>query len=475
MPAGHMHTQNAKHYDVIIIGGGPAGSTAAATLAQQELSVLLLEKASYPRFHIGESLLPYMTRMLEQMGIREKIEQQDYVPKWGAEFTGGEGDFRRVDFTDQGPGYIHYSFQVERAHFDNVLLNNAKEAGAQVLEGAHVVRPLFEEERIAGVEYDYQGQRYRVEASYVIDASGRGGTIANFFKLRKPITRQKMVGIFQHYGNFNEKNNPGFPGDIQVGNHSQGWIWAIPINDNVLSVGAVTRAEFIKPSSPEDVFERQIKLIPRIQQRMSGTTPLGKIRTESDYCYYVDTAAGPGYFLVGDAGCYVDPIFSGGVLLAMTTGRRAAETIALILSGKLSPEQAAKHYENFYKTGYDCYFRVMYSFYESNFNFEEQIARMKLGHFQSQEELFAPLAPLPPRAGIPFNRTKYGVKFGRKWLARLLCGDFWSVQNPITSFLSSVREWDTFAPFDRAFGCPIYPELAMEELEEIATAAQGVS
>ncbi len=306
----------------------------------------------------------------------------------------------------------------------------------------------------------------------MIDASGRGGTIANFFKLRKPITRQKMVGIFQHFGNFNEKNNPGFPGDIQVGNYSQGWIWAIPIKDDVLSVGAVTRAEFIKPSSPEDVFERQIRRIPRIQQRMSGTTPLGKIRTESDYYYYADTVAGPGYFLVGDAGCYVDPIFSGGVLLGMTTGRRAAETIAMILSGKLSPEQAAKQYENFYKTGYDCYFRVMYSFYESNFNFEEQIARMKLSHNQSQEE---PVAPLPPRAGIPFNRTKYGVKFGRKWLARLLCGDFWSAQNPISSFLCSVREWDTFAPFDGAFGCPIYPELAMGEVEQIATEAQGVS
>ena len=455
----HVHTQNARRYDVIIIGGGPAGATAAITLAQKELSVLLLERACFPRFHIGESLLPYMTRLLEQMGLLEKIKQQHYVPKWGAEFSGGDGDFRRIDFTDQGPEYIHYAFQVERAHFDNVLLNSAKDAGARVLEDAHVIRPLLQGERIVGVEYEYQGQRYREEASYVVDASGRGGTIANFFKLRKPITRQKMVGIFQHFGDFNEKNNPGFPGDIQVGNHSQGWIWAIPIKDEVISIGTVTRAEFIKRSSPEEVFERQIRRIPRIQQRLSGTTPLGKVRTESDYCYYVDSVVGPGYFLVGDAGCYVDPIFSGGVFLAMTTGRKAAETIAMILSGKVSPEQAAKHYENFYKTGYDCYFRVMYSFYESNFNLDEQIADMRLNHIQSQEE------PVPPRAGIPFNRSKYGVKFSRKWLARLLCGDFWSEQNPLTSFLRSIGEWDTFAPFDRAFGCPIYPELAMEEVK----------
>ncbi len=142
----------------------------------------------------------------------------------------------------------------------------------------------------------------------------------------------------------------------------------------------------------------------------------------------------------------------------MTTGRRAGETIARILSKEISPEQAAKQYENFYKTGYDCYFRVMYSFYESNFNFEEQIARMTLNRVQSQEE------PAPPRAGIPFNRSKYGVKFSRKWLARLLCGDFWSEENPLTAFLLSNREWDTFAPFERATGCPIYPELATVEV-----------
>jgi len=454
----HTATRNAGCYDVIIIGGGPAGATTAITLAQKKFSVLLLERTVFPRFHIGESLLPYMTRLLEQMGLLEKIKQQQYVPKWGAEFCGGDGDFRRIDFTDQGPEYIHYAFQVERAHFDNVLLESAKEAGVDVLEHAQVIRPLLEGERIVGVEYEYQGQIYREEAAYVVDASGRTGTIANFFKLRKPITRQKMIGIFRHFGDFNEKNNPGYPGDIQVGNHSQGWVWAIPVKDDVISIGTVTRAEFLKGSSPEEVFERHIHRIPRIQQRLAGTTPLGNIRTESDYCYYVETAAGPGYFLVGDAGCYVDPIFSGGVFLAMTTGRRAGQTIALILSGEISAEQAAKQYENFYKTGYDCYFRVMYSFYESNFNFEEQIARMTSNQAQLSEE------PVPPRAGIPFNRSKYGVKFSRKWLARLLCGDFWSEENPLTAFLLSVPEWNTFAPFERATGCPIYPELATVEV-----------
>src|SRR5579875_3769741 len=232
----HTTTQNAGRYDVIIIGGGPAGATTAITLAQKKLSVLLLERAVFPRFHIGESLLPYMTRLLEQMGLLEKIKQQRYVPKWGAEFCGGDGDFRRIDFTDQGPEYIHYAFQVERAHFDNVLLESAKEAGVNVLEHAQVIRPLLAGERIVGVEYEYQGQIYREEAAYVVDASGRAGTIANYFKLRKPITRRKMIGIFRHLGDFNEKNNPGYPGDIQVGNHSQGWIWAIPVKDDVISI-----------------------------------------------------------------------------------------------------------------------------------------------------------------------------------------------------------------------------------------------
>lgn len=441
-----------NHYDVIIIGGGPSGSSAAITLAQKGLSVLLLESSRFPRFHIGESMLPYTTRLLEQLGILGVIESQSFVLKWGAEFAGVSGDYKRVDFTDLGPGYLHYTFQVERAHFDNVLLTCAKEAGVHVLEEANVIRPLLEKERVVGVEYEYQGQRQREHAPFVIDASGRAGVIANLFKLRKPIPRQKMVAVFKHFGNFNEKNHPGYPGDIQVGNHEQGWIWAIPIREDAISIGAVTRAEFVKASSPEEIFERQIRRISRIQQRMAGTAQLGKVRTESDYCYYVDTAVGPGYFLVGDTGCFVDPIFSGGVYLAMTTGRRAAESIAAILAGELAFEDAAKGYENFYKTGYDCYFRVMYAFYESNFNFAEEIARMSPDYIPSENKCE------PPLAGIPFNRNRYGVKFGRKWLARLLSGDLWSMHNPLTGFLRSVRAWDTFAPFEATFGCPIYPE-----------------
>ena len=448
-----FRSENNSRYDVIIIGGGPSGSTAAITLAHKGLSVLLLEKSRFPRFHIGESMLPYTTRLLEQLGILGAIESQSFVLKWGAEFTGVSGSSKRVDFTDLGPGYIHYTFQVERAHFDDVLLTCAKEAGASVLEEAHVIGPLLERGRVVGVEYEYQGQKQREEAAFVIDASGRAGAIANFFKLRKPITRQKMVAVFGHFENFSENNHPGYPGDIQVGNHEQGWIWAIPIRGDAISIGAVTRAEFIKTSSPEEVFERQSGRIPRIQQRLAGTTPPGKVRTESDYCYYVDKATGAGYFLVGDAGCFVDPIFSGGVYLAMTTGHRAAESIAAILAGEVAAEDGAKSYENFYKTGYDTYFRVMYAFYESNFNFEEEIARIPPDHALPQDR-----GTPSPLAGIPFNRARYGVKFERKWLARLLSGDLWSLHNPLARFLRSRREWDTFAPFEAAYGCPIYPE-----------------
>lgn len=452
MSATHFHLEKDSHHDVIIIGGGPAGSTAAITLAQKGLSVLLLERSRFPRFHIGESMLPYTTRLLEQLGILGVIESQNFVLKWGAEFAGVRGDSKRVDFTDLGSGYIHYTFQVERACFDNALLACAKEAGVQVLEEASVIRPLLEQGRVVGVEYEYRGQKQTEYASYVIDASGRAGVIANFFKLRKPIPRQRMVAVFKHFGNYSEYNHPGYAGDIQVGNHEQGWVWAIPIRKDTISIGTVTRAEFIKASSPEEIFERHIRRIPRIQQRMAGTTHLGRAKTESDYCYYVDTAVGPGYFLVGDTGCFVDPIFSGGVYLAMTTGRRAAESIAAILSRDLSYEDAAQHYENFYKTGYDCYFRVMYAFYESNFNFAEEIANMSPDYVPSQDK------PEPLLAGIPFNRARYGVKFSRKWLARLLSGDLWSMHNPLTRFLRSVSAWDTFAPFEPTFGCPVYPE-----------------
>lgn len=422
---------------VIVIGGGPAGASAATVLARKGHSVLLLEKLRFPRFHIGESLLPFMAGQLERMGLLGKIEQGNFVRKFGTEFTGEDGRFHRVDFTSQGAGRRLSTFQVERAIFDNILLEQAKEAGVHVLEEATVVQLLVEGEAIVGVKYVYQGETREVRAPYVIDGSGRAGKVASLFRLRKYNKRLRNVAVFTHFENLNEANNPGWPGDTMLGFHKDGWVWAIPIHEDVISIGTLTPYEVIKQaSSIEEVFETHYPRVPRIVQRLRGATPGAPVQAETDYCYHCEKLAGPGYIIVGDAGCFVDPIFSAGVYLSVICGIRAAETLDSIYRGQAEAGEALARYERFAKTGYDCNFRLAYSFYDYDHNFAKFIWS---------------------------NRDK----FEERHISRAIGGDFWNPYNTITRYLRTERRWDTFEePFEFAYGCPVYPELEAREAME---------
>jgi hypothetical protein len=264
------------------------------------------------------------------------------------------------------------------------------------------------------------------------------GVIANqHFKARKIADRLRMVAVFKHFGGVDEATNPGVEGDIQIGSHEDGWVWAIPIRRDKLSVGTVTRPEVVQRLTAERVFDEHLARIPRIAQRVRGATALTELRGESDFTYYTETLAGPGFFVVGDAGCFVDPIFSAGVLLAITSGLRAGELTAELLAGKRTEPEANDLYTRFYKTGYDCYFRLIYAFYEHDF---------KIGKFLKSS----------------------GVWVQPVWVARLLGGDFWSAKNALARHLRTISRYDTFAPYEPLHGCPVYPDLDRLESEPIA-------
>ncbi|MGW9715316.1 NAD(P)/FAD-dependent oxidoreductase [Streptomyces albidoflavus] len=423
-----------ESYDAVVIGGGPGGSTTAATIATAGRSVLLLEKTAFPRFHIGESLLPYMAGLLDQMGLLQEFGENGYVPKWGAEFTDAGGNFHQVDFADQGPGRHAQTFQVERAHFDNALLDHARKAGAHVLTQAHVDELLFEGDRIVGVRFRRGGESHEVRAAYVVDSSGRSGKIAKAFGLRRSVDQLRMVAVFRHFTGLDENANPGREGDIQIGNHPDGWVWAIPIWKDTISIGTVMRKDHFQGRDPEEVFDNHRERVPRIAERLKGTEASTRISVEADYCYLSDQLAGPGWFVVGDAGCFVDPIFSGGVFLAMVTGQEAARQILAALQGTTTDQELRESYESFYKTGYDTYFRLIHAFYEFNFNF---------GAY---------------RAHMPDSISEKDVSL-------LLAGDFWSQGNAMARLLREERRWDTFTPFAYRYGCPVYPELELQERE----------
>lgn len=423
-------------YDVIVIGGGPAGSTAAAVLSAGGKSVLVLEREQFPRFHIGESMLTYTAAVLEELGLDEELAATDFPVKIGAEFCSTGQDAIRVNFTDQGEGRRLTTYQVERSAFDELLLNRAAKQGAEVRYESKVLSLVLDGDRVTGVTYQQDGERRTVHARRVLDASGRAGAIAKgHLNSRRVAERLKMVAVFRHFEGVDEANNPGSEGDIQIGGHADGWVWAIPIGPGKLSVGTVTRPDQLEGSaSREGVFEKFVARIPRISQRLAGPVTAGPMRAETDFSYYSDQLSGPGFLVVGDAGCFVDPIFSAGVYLAVSTGKRAAELTVRSLDGELAEDVAAQDYTTFAKTGYDTYFRLIYAFYDHEF---------RLGRF--------------------FKST--GTYVSPIWVSRLFGGDFWSRKNPLAEYLRGIEEYRTFAPFKASYGCPVYPELEAQEPE----------
>ncbi|HLZ22819.1 MAG TPA: FAD-dependent oxidoreductase [Ktedonobacterales bacterium] len=450
-------------YDVIIIGGGPAGSSCAITLTRRGWRVLLLEKAAFPRFHLGESLLPYGTAVMRRLGVLDAVVASGAIVKRGAEFCSTDPKrFRRVDFAISDGERLDYSFQVERAQFDSLLLDHASKAGAQVLQQARVTELLVDPDgpngqdgRVRGVVYSQHNnpEPQQATARWIVDASGRAGVIAQRRHLRRANSRLRMVALFRHYHDCDERANPGTTGDIQVGYHADGWVWAIPIHETVLSVGAVVPRAALPARDPmaaaDAHFAEQVGRIPRIAQRLPTTAPSVPVRMETDFCYSCEQAWGPGFLLVGDAGCFADPVFSAGVFLALSTGERAGQTLDQLLSeaggeaAEASPVSAAQEtrerealteYDGFLKTGYDTYFRVIYGFYASDYDFRQYL-KWRLGRVGEGED-------------------------ANYWITRTLTGDFWTEDNPITSHMRNDRTWDTFAPFTPRYGCPVYSAAA---------------
>jgi FADH2-dependent halogenase len=431
-------TEQNIDYDVVVCGGGPAGSIAARQSAQLGLRTLVLEKDAFPRFHIGESLLPYMSGLLHELGLLDHVKREGHPVKTGAEFSDTTGKFHRVSFTDQGEGRFHTTFQVDRARFDQFLLDAAVDAGARAVTQANITDiDLQDDDTPHAVHYTAPDGEHVVRAKVVIDATGRAGLISAKLGLRKTVQQLKMVALYHHYVGVREENNPGWRGDIQIGNHDDGWVWAIPNAAGMLSVGTVMRRSTLRGADREALFQDHVSRVPRIVQRLGSAQVQGPLRTESDYCYYAEQVAGNRWFLVGDSAAFVDPVFSGGVYLAMVTGRQAGVEAAAIVNGSERTEECADRFTRLYKTGYDTYFRLVQGFYEYNFDF---------GAF---------------KADLPDEVDARSVSL-------LLGGDFWGHADTFASELRKVERWRIFEPFDVYYGCPAYPELELAERTALA-------
>jgi flavin-dependent dehydrogenase len=316
--------------DVAVIGGGPAGSTAAALLARRGYKVIALEKEHHPRFHIGESLLPMNLPVFERLGVLDKVQALG-VRKAGADFEAdNECGYNSFMFARAIGNSPPHAYQVWRQDFDQMLYQHARACGADAREGEEVraVEQLGPRHTRLQVRTD-GGRDYLIEARYLIDASGRDAFVSTKRGLRRRNKQHQSAAIFGHFRGAEVR--PGCDaGNISIYRFQHGWMWMIPLPDGVMSVGAVCRPEYLKQRSgqPLEFLLATLKRSSALWRRLEHATLINnEVRVTGNYSYDSRQMGGPGWVLIGDAFAFIDPVFSSGVFLAMSSAERAADVV----------------------------------------------------------------------------------------------------------------------------------------------------
>lgn len=359
-------------FDVVVVGGGPGGSAASAILARRGHRVLVVEREPFPRFHIGESQLPWLNGILEEIGAAEKIAAAGFTEKWGASFTTADGEWDRyADFSQAVEVPKAQTWQVPRARFDELLLEHAASEGAEVWQGHEALTAVFEPTGVSVEIARPDRSTTRVRCAAVIDASGRQGFLARTFGERRKDPLLQNISVHRQYEGVPRPEGRR-AGDIRmVTRPDQGWFWFIPISDTVMSVGVVLPQSSYRAGAdrtPEATLDRFVAQTPAAARLLAEATPVSAARFEADYSYLHSTLAGDRWVLVGDAGAFLDPIFSTGVLLAMQSGIEAATTLSdTIKAGAVPNRQQFAGYERRLVSRYHHFRRFVTGFYDPAF------------------------------------------------------------------------------------------------------------
>tara|TARA_R110001599_G_scaffold64023_3_gene179249 strand:- start:914080 stop:915417 length:1338 start_codon:yes stop_codon:yes gene_type:complete len=338
--------------DILIIGGGPAGSTAAALLAEKGFKVRLLEKAVHPRFHIGESLLPANIPLLEKMGLSEQVAAIG-MPKWGVEFNALEHNVcTNIEFAEAWDKSMPYAYQVRRADFDHMLIKNAKAKGTDVVEGCRVQDVEFHKDNVNIKAQCDDGTMQEYVADYVIDASGRDTFLANKLKSKQKNKKHNSSAIYSHFTNV-ERLEGKREGDISLFWFEHGWFWFIPLADGTTSIGVVCWPAYLasRKVSVEQFLMDTIALAPKLAMRMKDAVRVGPVEATGNYSYTSSKSYDNRCMLLGDAFAFVDPVFSSGVFLAMQSAFVGTEAVTTFLRDPVHAPRAMAKFDRHMRRG----------------------------------------------------------------------------------------------------------------------------
>src|SRR5438552_1103092 len=363
------HTNHTIDPDVVVIGGGPAGSTVSTLLAQHGLKVKLFERERFPRFHIGESLIPETYWVLRRLKMLDKMKKSHFVKKFSVQFVNAAGKLSApFYFWDNKPHECSQTWQVVRSEFDTMMLNNAREHGVQAHEGVRVLDVLFDGDRAVGVKIqNTDGAPREVRAKVVVDASGQSGLLQNKFKLRiwDPVLNKGAVWTYWEGAYRDTGKDEGATLVIQTPS-TQGWFWYIPQHNNIVSVGVVAPFDYLFKGrgSHEQIYTEEVERCPTVKERVAHAKRVTGYFATKDYSYRSKEVAGHGWVLIGDAFGFLDPLYSSGVLLALKSGELAADAIAEGLANRdVSAGQLGKWGPAFNK-GVDRMRRLVCEYYD---------------------------------------------------------------------------------------------------------------